>query len=96
MNLRVPIDKPLSHEYESVDIELRDGSVVEKLAIDSSGLILGKVVGGHDGLDESPLPFNQEDIRAFRFRAGLAARIGLAKWRRLGKDITPNKNNPSR
>ena len=83
MSLRIPIGKALSHEYEAVDVQLRDGSVVENLAIDASGLILGKVVGGQDGLDESPLPFKQEDIEAYRFRAGLAARLGLAKWQRL-------------
>ena len=83
MSLRIPLSKELSHKYETVDVRLRDGSIVEDLAIDASGLILGKVVGGHDGLDESPLPFKQEDIEAYRFRAGLAARLGLAKWRRL-------------
>jgi hypothetical protein len=82
MNLRLPIDKTLPHNYEAVDVRLRDGSIVENLAIDASGLILGKVVGGHDGLDESPLPFKQEDIEAYRLRAGLAARLGLTKWRR--------------
>ncbi len=83
MSLRVPIDKRPSHEYAAVDVRLRDGSIVENLAIDASGLVLGKVVGGHDGLDESPLPFKQEDIEAYRFRAGLAARLGLAMWQRL-------------
>lgn len=83
MSLRIPISKALPYNFEAVDVLLRDGSVVEKLAIDASGLILGKIVGGQDGLDESPLPFKQEDIEAFRFRAGLRARLGLAKWQRL-------------
>ena len=83
MSLRIPVRKALSHKYEAVDVQLRDGSVVENLAIDASGLILGKVVGGQDGLDESPLPFKQEDIKAYRLRAGLVAWLGLAKWQRL-------------
>ena len=83
MRLRIPIGQPLSHKYEVVDVRLQDGSIVENLVIDSFGLILGKNVGGHDGVDESTLPFEQEDMGAYRFRAGLASRLGLAKWRRI-------------
>jgi hypothetical protein len=66
--------------YEAVDLQLRDGSVVENLAIDASGIILGKIVDGQDGIDESPLPFKQEDTRVFRFRAALGARLGMTHW----------------
>ena len=90
MSLRIPISKALSRKYEAVDVQLRDGSVVEKLAIDASGVILGKVVGGQDGLDESPLPFKQEDIEAYRFRSGLTAQLGLAKWQRLEQRADAN------
>lgn len=83
MTLRIPIKKSLARKYESVDVLLRDGSIVEKLAIDGNGLVLGKIVGGHDGIDESPLPFKQEEIKAYRFRAGLAAVFGVAKWNPL-------------
>ncbi len=83
MSLRIPISRTRPHKYETVDVRLNSGSVLENLAIDSSGLILGKVVGGHTGLDESTLPFEQKDIEAYRFRAGFAARLGLAKWQRL-------------
>lgn len=79
MNLRLPIGKVLSHKCEAVDVRLRDGSVVENPASNASGLILGSVVGGHYSLDESPLPFKQWDVEAYRFRAGLAAPLGLAK-----------------
>ena len=81
MTLRIPIEKPLTHRYEGVDILLRDGSIVENLAIDSDGLVLGKIVGGQDGIDESPFPFKQEEIKAYRFRAGLAGVFGVAKWK---------------
>ena len=57
MSLRIPINNVFQRRHQSVDLQLRDGSVVENLAIDASGFILGKVVGGHDGIDESPLPF---------------------------------------
>ena len=83
MSLRLPIEKGLPHKYVAVDLQLRDGSVVENLAIDGSGLLLGKVVGGQDGIDQSPLPFKQGDIQAYRLRTGLAARLGVAKWRKL-------------
>ncbi len=87
MSLRIPLEKVLRHKYTAVDLQLRNGSVVENLAIDASGLILGKVVGGHDGIDGSPLPFGQKDIEAYRFRAGLAARLGVAKWRRVKQTV---------
>jgi hypothetical protein len=83
MTLRIPLAGPLRAEYVAVDVRLRDGSIVENLAIDSTGLILGKIVGGHDGVDGSPLPFKQEDMGDYRFRAGLASWFGLAKWRRV-------------
>jgi hypothetical protein len=87
MNLRIPIEKALAHKFAAVDLLLRDGSVIENLAVDASGQILGKVVGGQDGVDESPLPFGQQDIQAYRFRAGLAARLGIAKWRQLERAV---------
>jgi hypothetical protein len=90
MNLRIPINKALSRKYKTVDVLLCNGSVVQKLAIDASGIILGKVVGGQDGLDESPLPFKQGDIEAYRFRSGLRARFGLAKWQPLKQRTDAN------
>jgi hypothetical protein len=83
VTLRIPIKKVLAHQYEAVDVLLRDGSIVENLAIDRNGLVLGKIVGGQDGINESPLPFKQEEIKAYRFRAGLAAAFGAAKWKPL-------------
>lgn len=80
MSLRIPINKSLHHQFETVDLLLSDGSTVENLAIDQSGALLGKVVGGHDGLDESPFPFKKNDIIAYRVCAGIAARLGLSKW----------------
>lgn len=83
MNLRIPLDRVLPHKYAAVDLQLHDGSVVENVAIDAAGRILGKVVGGQDGIDESPFPFSQEDISAYRFQIGLAARLGIARWRKV-------------
>jgi hypothetical protein len=80
MNLQIPLKKRLPHKFNAIDIKLRDGSVVENVAIDASGIILGKIVGGQDGIDDSPLPFRQGDIGAFRFRAGLGSRLGMARW----------------
>ena len=86
MSLHVPLEARLPHKYEAVDLRLRDGTVFENLAVDAVGSILGKVVGGQDGLDERPLPFKQEDVIAYRRRAGLAARFGLARWHRLAQN----------
>ncbi len=83
MNLQIPLSRPLSHIFETVDVQLRDGSVVENLVVDANGVILGIAVGGQDGVDNSALPFKQDDIQAYRFRAGLGARLGMAQWQRL-------------
>jgi hypothetical protein len=93
MSLRVPIHKPLSHKYEAVDVRLGGGRIGENLAINSYGFIIGSIVGGHDGLDESPLPFKQENIEAHRFRAGLAGRLGPAKWHPACGDGHADKSN---
>jgi len=77
--MRVSLKKPLKEKTIVVDLKLQDDSIVERIAVDTNGEIMGKVIGGHDGLDESPLPFRQEDIIAYR-RRGLAAKIGMAKW----------------
>lgn len=83
MSMRVPILNHNSRNYSAVDVRLRDGSVLENIAIDGTGMILGRIIGGQDGLDERPLPFNQEEVAAYRLRAGFAARFGMAKWRLL-------------
>jgi len=80
--IRVPLDQALSHRCTAIDLQLRDRSIVENLAIDADGIVLGKIVGGHDGVDETPLPFKQENIMRYRFRA-LAAQFGTAKWQKL-------------
>ena len=80
MKLRIPINRSLSHQFEAVDLLLSNGSTVENIAIDQSGTLLGKIVGGHDGLDESPFSFDLNHIVAYRFCAGIAARLGMAKW----------------
>lgn len=77
--MRIPIKKPIHEKAIVVDLKLRDGLVVDRIAIDANGEILGKVVGGQAGLDESPLPFCQDDVIAYR-RRGLAARLGIAPW----------------
>ena len=83
MNLRIFLDKAWPHKFVAIDLRLRDGSVIENLAVNSDGFILGKIIGGQDGIDESPLSFKQEDIQAFRLRSGLLARLRIATWRRV-------------
>jgi hypothetical protein len=81
--VRIPIQKTLAYKYTAIDLQLRDRSIVENFAVDRNGFILGKILGGRDRIDESPLPFQQEDIQAYRYRAGLAARLGIARWHNL-------------
>jgi len=96
MSLWIPLTRTLPHDYEVIDVQLRNGSIVQHLAIDAAGIILGKVVGGHDGLDQSPLTFKQEEIQAYRFRAGLAARLGLAKWHHFDQYSSTNERDRQR
>lgn len=83
MSLRIPLTSGLPHKFAGIDVRLRNGTIIENLAIDASGLILGKIVGGHDGIDDRPLPFQQEEIEAYRLQGGLKARLGLNKWHRI-------------
>ena len=79
--LRLHLAAKHPHRSSAVDVRLRDGTIVENLAVDETGLILGKVVGGQDGIDPRPLPFRQEEIEAYRRLGGFfATRFGLTKW----------------
>lgn len=79
--MQIPTSPPKGYKYAVVDLKLRDGKIIPKVAIDESGTLLGNVIGGHDGVDTKPLGFCQSDIVAFRPCFGLAARFGLAGWR---------------
>ena len=80
MTIRIPLFTKLSNQFECVDLLFSNGSIIENIAIDHSGLLLGTVAGGHDGLDESPFPFTLNDIVAYRRCASITARLGLSKW----------------
>ena len=70
MNLQIPLARKLPYKFEGVDILLRDGAIVENIAVDSEGNLLGRIVGGHDGIGESSIDFEQDDVVAYRFRRG--------------------------
>jgi hypothetical protein len=59
MALRIPSDKVAAYQFLSVDLRLRDGTVIEEVAVDSSGTILGKVVGGQTGIDDRAIAAKQ-------------------------------------
>jgi hypothetical protein len=81
--VQLPLTKTLTgQEFCVVDIRLKSGEIVKYLLLDRDGFLVGRVVGGHTGVDYSPLPFNSADVDSFR-RRGWAARFGMAKWHRI-------------
>jgi hypothetical protein len=83
--IQLPLNKTLTgQEFSVVDIRLKSGEIVKYLLLDSNGFLLGRVIGGHTGVDYAPLSFTYADVDSFR-RRGWAARFGIAKWHRLQK-----------
>lgn len=65
-----------------VDIRLRSGEIVPHVLLDKDGYAVGHIVGGHTGVDETPLAFGQKEIQSFK-RRGWAAKLGFGKWKRV-------------
>lgn len=81
--VQLPLTKELTgQEFSVVDIRLKSGEIVKYLLLDRDGFLLGRVVGGHTGVDYAPFPFTSADVDSFR-RRGWAAKFGIAKWHRL-------------
>jgi hypothetical protein len=80
MNARINIKTPFKHRFSSADIKLKDGREFECIAVNQSGELLGRVVGGQTGIDEATLPFSSDEISAYRPYWGTLARLGLRRW----------------
>jgi hypothetical protein len=48
------------------NLVLRNGRVYKKTYIDHTGLILGEIVGGHDGISTRNFDFESNDIKEIR------------------------------
>ena len=62
-----------------IDIKLIDGSIRRNYFINNKGIIQGKIVGGHDGIDTT-IDFKPEEIQAIR-ETGALSSLGLKKWK---------------
>ena len=80
--VKLPLQPQFKRKYSAVDIKLKDGREYPAIAIDRDGNLLGKIVGGQTGLDES-LPFTARDIAAYRPYWGLLAHLGFRRWNQL-------------
>jgi hypothetical protein len=64
-----PVDSlwgDMDHVQQVIELKLRDGRILRPLLVDESGMLLGRVVGGQDGvvpLTESP---ETDDVIAVR------------------------------
>lgn len=58
--------KDTSHSTYTGNIVLKNGSVYRKVFFDHRGLILGEIVGGHDGISTRNFDFSGEDIKEIR------------------------------
>jgi hypothetical protein len=73
--------RPIS-ESRVFAIRLRDGTVLNPVAISSQGELLGMVVGGWSGIEEFKKTIPQEDIVAVRVADGILGTFGLRPWKR--------------
>jgi hypothetical protein len=81
--IRLPLTQAeTGKDYAVVDVRLKSGEIVQYVLLDKDGYAVGRVVGGHTGVDESPLGFEQKDVDSFK-RRSWAAKFGFAKWRRV-------------
>ena len=76
--MKIQIHKPGRWAVE--DVRMRDATIFEMIAVDPNGYLTGRIIGGHDGIDERPLPFSETDVEAYRYRGGIAYRLGMRKW----------------
>ena len=81
--LKLPIQPQFKRKFSAADIKLKDGTEHYLIAVDREGNLLGKIIGGHTGIDESPLSFTQRDIAAFRPYWGFLARVGIRRWTQI-------------
>lgn len=67
--------------FEVVHLRLQDGKIHRNYVVSENGIILGRIVGGHDGVDSTAIDFSSgDDIVAVRRGAGLIATLGLTRW----------------
>jgi hypothetical protein len=85
-NIRLPLSRSeTGKDFAVVDVRLKSGKIVNYVLLDKDGIAVGVVVGGHTGVDDSRLGFEQHEIEAFR-RRGWAAKLGFAKWHLLKQE----------
>ncbi len=85
MNTRLPnclwekLKDHCQHKDLIIDIKLMDGSIRKNYLVNKKGIIQGKIVGGHDGIDLA-MDFKTEDIQAIR-ETGVLSALGMKKWK---------------
>lgn len=62
-----------SHSTYVGNLVLRNGRVYKNIFINHRGMILGEVVGGHDGISSRNLDFAADDIKEIRRLTKVAA-----------------------
>ena len=70
----------MDHVQQVVELKLRDGRILRPLVVDESGMLLGRVVGGQDGLVPLTENFETDDVIAVRRIDGLLRSLGLSRW----------------
>jgi hypothetical protein len=81
--IRLPCSKADTGKgFAVVDLRLKSGEIVRYVLLDENGYAVGRVIGGHSGVDETPFSFEQKDVESFK-RRSWAAKFGLAKWKRV-------------
>lgn len=80
IRLPTPLWNQLRPEAQEVAIRLKNGNILDGLVVSEKGDIWGKLVGGHDGVEELSVRFESDDIIAVRSKAGLLGQSGFRRW----------------
>jgi len=66
-----------------VALRTSSGKIIKPVLISQSGVIMGLIVGGQDGIRPIDPLIRQEEIEAIRIVEGILGCIGLTRWRTI-------------
>lgn len=70
----------MDHVQQVVEMKLRDGRILRPLLVDETGTLLGRVVGGQDGVVPITESLDGSDVIAIRRIDGMLRSLGLSSW----------------
>ncbi len=68
-----------------VAIRMDDGIVISRIYVNKRGEIMGRVVGGQDGLEDIDFDLRSSQIVGIRYLDGIWGAMRLTKWIELNR-----------